>query len=112
MLRSRIAWLSGAAILLSACNTEPERAPAIGEAYAGPVTLSLHQDIDLLDGFLHPLAEQGAAIVLLEAAAHGFAVTADDRLGQQPRGQQDQQQPAEAEEDFGAEAEHGWGNEE
>src|SRR5208282_1122487 len=46
MLRSRTLWLSGAAILLSACNTAPDRAYAIGEAYAGPSTLVLHQDID------------------------------------------------------------------
>jgi hypothetical protein len=47
MLRSRILWLFGAAIFLAACNTAPDRAPAIGEAYAGPATLALHQNIDL-----------------------------------------------------------------
>ena len=48
MLRSRILWLSGAAVVISACNTaSQDRAPTIGQAYAGPPTLALHQDIDL-----------------------------------------------------------------
>jgi hypothetical protein len=47
MLRAHLFCLAGAAILLSACNTASERAPAIGEAYAGPPSLALHQDIDL-----------------------------------------------------------------
>jgi hypothetical protein len=34
------------ACLLAGCNAAPEREPVIGEAYAGPVTLSLHKDID------------------------------------------------------------------
>jgi hypothetical protein len=47
MPRSRILWLSVAAVFLAACNSAPSRAPAIGEAYAGPATLALHQNIDL-----------------------------------------------------------------
>lgn len=35
-----------AALLLSACNTEPERAPAIGDAFIGPATLNLRKEID------------------------------------------------------------------
>jgi hypothetical protein len=47
MPRSRILWISVAAVFLSACGTAPDRAPAIGEAYAGPPSLALHKDIDL-----------------------------------------------------------------
>jgi hypothetical protein len=47
MSRSRLLWLFGAAVFLSACNSAPDRAPAIGEAFAGPASLPLHQDIDL-----------------------------------------------------------------
>ncbi|MGD1071977.1 MAG: SH3 domain-containing protein [Bryobacteraceae bacterium] len=35
-----VAWL------IVGCNVAPERAPVIGEAYAGPATLTLHRDID------------------------------------------------------------------
>jgi SH3-like domain-containing protein len=35
-----------AALLLGACNTEPERAPAIGDAFIGPATLNLRKEID------------------------------------------------------------------
>ncbi len=42
-----IVCLSGAAIFLAACSDAPERSPVIGEAYAGPATLTLHQDIDV-----------------------------------------------------------------
>jgi hypothetical protein len=34
------------AILLSACSSAPERAPAIGEAFIGPATLNIRKDID------------------------------------------------------------------
>jgi hypothetical protein len=34
------------ALLLASCQTEPARAPAIGEAYAGPATLALRKDIN------------------------------------------------------------------
>ena len=34
------------AALTLACNVEPQRAPAIGEAYAGPSSLTLYKDID------------------------------------------------------------------
>ncbi len=34
------------ALVLASCQTEPARAPAIGEAYAGPATLVLRQDIN------------------------------------------------------------------
>jgi hypothetical protein len=34
------------AVLLAGCQSEPARAPAIGEAYAGPATLALRQDIN------------------------------------------------------------------
>lgn len=34
------------AALTLACNIEPQRAPAIGEAYAGPSSLTLYKDID------------------------------------------------------------------
>ena len=33
-------------VALAGCGTSPERQSAIGEAYAGPATLSLHKDID------------------------------------------------------------------
>jgi SH3-like domain-containing protein len=36
-----------AALLLSACGPDVERAPAIGEAYVGPNNLDLRQEIDL-----------------------------------------------------------------
>ena len=43
-------WRAGiaavAALLLSGCNPEPERAPTIGEAYIGPATLTVRKDID------------------------------------------------------------------
>jgi hypothetical protein len=32
--------------VLAGCSQGPERTPAIGEAFAGPVTLSIHKDID------------------------------------------------------------------
>ena len=41
----RIAFFTVAALTL-ACNVEPQRAPAIGEAYAGPSSLTLYKDID------------------------------------------------------------------
>lgn len=34
------------ALALSACNTAPDRDPAIGEAFVGPATVNLHKDID------------------------------------------------------------------
>ena len=34
------------ALVLAGCQSEPPRAPAIGEAYAGPATLVLRQDIN------------------------------------------------------------------
>jgi hypothetical protein len=34
-------------LLLICCRTAPDRDPVIGEAFAGPATLSLHRDIDL-----------------------------------------------------------------
>src|SRR5207248_11701940 len=42
----RISAGIAAAIALSACSSSSERASRIGEAYAGPATLNLHQDID------------------------------------------------------------------
>jgi hypothetical protein len=33
-------------LALVGCNTAPDRDPVIGEAFAGPATLSLHKDID------------------------------------------------------------------
>jgi hypothetical protein len=35
-----------AALLLTGCSSEPEKAPAIGEAFIGPATLTLRKDID------------------------------------------------------------------
>jgi hypothetical protein len=35
-----------AALLLSACGSDEERAPAIGDAYVGPVTLNIRKEID------------------------------------------------------------------
>jgi hypothetical protein len=46
MLRARGCWITGAAIVLCACNAAPDRQSSIGQAYAGPATLSLHRDID------------------------------------------------------------------
>jgi hypothetical protein len=34
------------ALVLASCQTEPARAPSIGEAYAGPATLALRKDIN------------------------------------------------------------------
>lgn len=34
------------AVALAGCSRGPERAPAIGEAFAGPSTLSIHKEID------------------------------------------------------------------
>ena len=34
------------ALLLASCSSEPERERSIGEAFAGPATLSLHKEID------------------------------------------------------------------
>ena len=34
------------ALLMTSCATEPERAPAIGDAFIGPATLTLRKDID------------------------------------------------------------------
>ena len=41
-----IAVAAGALWVLSGCNAKPERAPVIGHAYAGPVALNLHREID------------------------------------------------------------------
>jgi hypothetical protein len=48
MLDSRMFWIIGAASIaaLSACNSNPQRAPSIGAAYAGPETLKVHKEID------------------------------------------------------------------
>ncbi len=35
-----------AVLLLTGCSNEPEKAPAIGEAFIGPATLTLRKDID------------------------------------------------------------------
>ena len=40
------AWLLASALVLASCQTEPARAPSIGEAYAGPATLALRKDIN------------------------------------------------------------------
>jgi len=40
------AAMIAAALLLSACNPEPERAPSIGDAFIGPATLNLRKEID------------------------------------------------------------------
>lgn len=42
----RVVLLTLAALLLVSCSNEPERAPAIGEAFIGPATLTLRKDID------------------------------------------------------------------
>ena len=42
----RAVLLSLAAFLLISCSHEPERAPAIGDAFIGPATLTLRKDID------------------------------------------------------------------
>jgi hypothetical protein len=44
-LRIIIAAISLCALL--GCNSKPEQEPVIGHAYAGPVTLNLHREIDL-----------------------------------------------------------------
>jgi uncharacterized protein YgiM (DUF1202 family) len=36
-----------AALLMSACSDGPDKAPSIGEAYVGPMTLNIRQDISL-----------------------------------------------------------------
>jgi uncharacterized protein YgiM (DUF1202 family) len=46
-MRSVSAWaIAAAALFLSACASQPERTPAIGEAYIGPATLTIRKDID------------------------------------------------------------------
>jgi SH3-like domain-containing protein len=42
----RRASLLLSALILAGCHSEPARAPAIGEAYAGPATLVLRQDLN------------------------------------------------------------------
>ena len=42
----RVVSLTLAALLLISCSSAPERAPAIGEAFIGPATLTLRKDID------------------------------------------------------------------
>ncbi len=47
MPRFRIFCISIFAIVLAGCGIrQPDRAPSLGVAYAGPVTLNLHQEID------------------------------------------------------------------
>jgi hypothetical protein len=48
MLSRSLRMISAAGILcaLSGCNSKPERTPVIGHAYAGPVKLNLHKEID------------------------------------------------------------------
>lgn len=46
MLQPNRCWLTVIALALAACSSGPDKAPVIAEAYAGPSTLNLHQDID------------------------------------------------------------------
>ena len=46
MSPSRI-LVTAAALSLAACNTASPPPPSIGEAFAGPATMSIHSDIDL-----------------------------------------------------------------
>jgi hypothetical protein len=39
------AWLLASALVLAGYQSEPARAPSIGEAYAGPATLVLRKDM-------------------------------------------------------------------
>ena len=45
-MRIGLAALVLSALFLGACKNEPERAPAIGDAFIGPATLTLRKDID------------------------------------------------------------------
>ncbi len=42
----KVPALASCALLLAACTSAPEKAPALGEAFIGPATLNLRKDID------------------------------------------------------------------
>ena len=45
MVRCRLFLCSILSLFLASCNQQPERSPAIGEAFVGPLTINIRQDL-------------------------------------------------------------------